>query len=213
QYIFLDCENYLAYKGVIVPSQPQKPNSSLTLNSDLYILNTQDYTWINYFDASNIYGPNNSLSLGAKIGISIAVIVALVVIVITGFFIYKKFHVRNNYLATVLNWLINYNILYKNIKLDETILNSLSKNEISIALRATTIMVNINSEKIEHYTRYMTDSIDSNVNNDNYTENEFNKKEISDYNELYNPINSISKLKNLSITYLDNIPISEKTIY
>ncbi|CAG8478295.1 12244_t:CDS:2 [Cetraspora pellucida] len=86
---------------VIVPSQPQQPNSSSTFNSDLYILNTQDYTWINYFDASNIYSPDNSLSLGAKIGIYIAVVVALVVMMIAGFFIYKKFHVRNNYRNSV----------------------------------------------------------------------------------------------------------------
>ncbi|CAG8684719.1 5806_t:CDS:2, partial [Racocetra fulgida] len=68
--------------------------------TDLYIFNTQDRTWVDYFDASNIYGSNsdnNSLSLGAKIGICIAVVVAFVVIGAAGFFIYKKYPIRNNY--------------------------------------------------------------------------------------------------------------------
>ncbi|CAG8726300.1 43319_t:CDS:2, partial [Gigaspora margarita] len=84
--------------GMVIP-QPISQSSAFKFNNNLYILNTQNYTWINYFDAPNVSESNldnNSLSLGAKIGICIAVVVALVVMGAAEFFIYKKFRVRNN---------------------------------------------------------------------------------------------------------------------
>ncbi|CAG8573566.1 7187_t:CDS:2 [Dentiscutata erythropus] len=55
--------------GAMVPSQPQ-PISSSALNNNLYIFDTQNYTWVDTFDASNIYGSDltnsNSPSLAPR---------------------------------------------------------------------------------------------------------------------------------------------------
>ncbi|CAG8569623.1 7108_t:CDS:2, partial [Dentiscutata heterogama] len=81
--------------GAIVPSQPQPSQSDLALNNNLYIFNTQNYTWVNTFDASNIYGSDeknsNSFSLGAIIGTIIGVVIAVGIVTVVGFFLYKKF--------------------------------------------------------------------------------------------------------------------------
>ncbi|CAG8835607.1 34778_t:CDS:1, partial [Racocetra persica] len=85
----------------VLPSTQQPTGSPLVLNNNMYIFNTQNYTWVNTFDASNINGSNptnsddkkdsnDSILLGAKIGIGIGVLVALILIGVAGFFIYKK---------------------------------------------------------------------------------------------------------------------------
>ncbi|CAG8821326.1 2355_t:CDS:2, partial [Gigaspora margarita] len=65
----------------IVPSQPLPASSKMTLNNNLYIFNTKNYTWVNKFDASNIYGSNStnsdSITLGEKINIGIGVVIAV----------------------------------------------------------------------------------------------------------------------------------------
>ncbi|CAG8831025.1 9031_t:CDS:2, partial [Gigaspora margarita] len=51
----------------IVPhniSQPQQKPYNLVLNNNLYILNTQNYIWVNTFDASNIYETNSYIGIG-----------------------------------------------------------------------------------------------------------------------------------------------------
>ncbi|RIB28673.1 hypothetical protein C2G38_2239351 [Gigaspora rosea] len=90
--------------GQIVTSQPLPSSAQLAFNTNLYILNTKNYTWVNTFDASNIYGSNstslknsNSFSLGAKIGIGIGVVAAIGIIAVVGFFLYKKYNNREDY--------------------------------------------------------------------------------------------------------------------
>ncbi|CAG8601278.1 1976_t:CDS:2 [Diversispora eburnea] len=104
--------------------------------------------------------------------------------------------------------LINHNILYKNVKLDKTALESLPENGVPTALLVTTVMVNVDPEKIEHYTGYTTDPINEyNMNNDldGISDKEMsNEKNIS---RLYDPI---TELRNSGVTYTDNIPISEQ---
>ncbi|CAG8796460.1 16067_t:CDS:2, partial [Cetraspora pellucida] len=96
--------------GVLICDKPQPAKSPLILNNQLYILNTQNYTWVNTFDASNIYGSNSlhgsnvtsnndsggSISLGAIIGIGVGAAVALIIIGVVGFFGYKRIHARDN---------------------------------------------------------------------------------------------------------------------
>ncbi|CAG8596579.1 3669_t:CDS:1, partial [Gigaspora rosea] len=74
--------------------------TSLTLNSNLYIFNAQNYTWVNTFDVSDVNGfvskhpPElvETISLGAKIGIGIGVVAAVgIIAAVVGFFLYKKF--------------------------------------------------------------------------------------------------------------------------
>ncbi|CAG8624261.1 36207_t:CDS:2 [Gigaspora margarita] len=81
--------------GSVVPSQPQPASSNLALNNKLYIFNTQNYTWVNTFDASNIHGSNStnsdSPSLGVKIGTGVGVIVFIGILAVVGLFLYKKF--------------------------------------------------------------------------------------------------------------------------
>ncbi|RIB26684.1 hypothetical protein C2G38_1915837, partial [Gigaspora rosea] len=72
----------------------------------------------------------------------------------------KVLRVRKGKIATALEWLMNHNILYKNIKLDRATLESLPKDEIPTALLATTVIVNIDPIKAEHYTGYTVDPID-----------------------------------------------------
>ncbi|CAG8794063.1 2043_t:CDS:2, partial [Cetraspora pellucida] len=97
----------------------------------------------------------------------------------------KVLHVRKHKVVIALNWLMEHNVLYKNVKLNEIILNSLLENEIPIALKATTVVVNINPEEIQHHTGYMVDLVD---NDDNYVEDKLNnEEEVFNYNELYNP--------------------------
>ncbi|CAG8770486.1 5915_t:CDS:2, partial [Dentiscutata heterogama] len=71
--------------GAVVSSQPQAVSSPLTLNNNLYIFNTQNYTWVNTFDASNIYGNstklNDSISSGKRVGVGITVLAIVVGIV------------------------------------------------------------------------------------------------------------------------------------
>ncbi|CAG8712716.1 17288_t:CDS:2, partial [Dentiscutata erythropus] len=80
--------------GAVVSSQPQSVSSPLTLNNNLYIFNTQNYTWVNTFDASNIYGNstnlNDSISYGERIGVGITVLVIVIIIVVGGGYIYYK---------------------------------------------------------------------------------------------------------------------------
>ncbi|CAG8825461.1 2095_t:CDS:2 [Gigaspora margarita] len=80
--------------GRFVPSQPPPASTQMTLNNNLYIFNTKNYTWVNTFDASNIYGFNStnsdSISLGAKIGIGIGVVAAVGIMSVLGFLLYKK---------------------------------------------------------------------------------------------------------------------------
>ncbi|RHZ78142.1 hypothetical protein Glove_167g16 [Diversispora epigaea] len=120
----------------------------------------------------------------------------------------KVLCVRKNRVAIALEWLINHNVLYKNVKLDKTALESLPENGVSTALLAITVVVNIDPKKIEHYTRYTADLIneyDINNNLDNISDKEMSsKKNIS---RSYDPI---TKLRNSGITYTDNIPISEQ---
>ncbi|RHZ71359.1 hypothetical protein Glove_259g20 [Diversispora epigaea] len=59
----------------------------------------------------------------------------------------KVLCIRKNKVAVALKWLINHNILYKNVKLDKTALESLPENGVPTALLETTIMININPEK------------------------------------------------------------------
>ncbi|CAG8758321.1 40777_t:CDS:2, partial [Gigaspora margarita] len=87
--------------GAVVPSQPQPVSSPLTLNNNLYIFNTQNYTWVNTFDASNMYVSNStqlkdSVPLDVKLGVGITVLVITVsIVIVAGFLIYKKIRARN----------------------------------------------------------------------------------------------------------------------
>ncbi|RIB28687.1 hypothetical protein C2G38_2157289 [Gigaspora rosea] len=91
--------------GSISPSSQLSASAPSILNNNLYIFNTQNYTWGNTFDASNIYGSNSKnlpklvdpISLGAKIGIGIGVVAAVGIIAVVGFFLYKKFHNREGF--------------------------------------------------------------------------------------------------------------------
>ncbi|RIB00660.1 hypothetical protein C2G38_2150778 [Gigaspora rosea] len=89
--------------GSITPSNQLSASASIILNNNLYIFNTQNYTWVNTFDATftGIYGPNSTksgpISLGAKIGIGIGVVAAVGIIAVVGFFLYKKFHNREGF--------------------------------------------------------------------------------------------------------------------
>ncbi|CAG8806469.1 9412_t:CDS:1, partial [Racocetra persica] len=85
--------------------------AKLVLNNNVYLLNTQNFTWVKTFDTSNINGtsslkPDNhrssssddqgdSLSLGAKIGIGVGAVAGFVIIVFAGFFIYNKLRKRD----------------------------------------------------------------------------------------------------------------------
>ncbi|CAG8714469.1 13220_t:CDS:1, partial [Gigaspora rosea] len=69
----------------VVPSQSQSVSSPLTLNNNLYIFNTQNYTWDNPFDVSNMYVSNSTKLKDSSISI----------VVIAGFLIYKKIRARN----------------------------------------------------------------------------------------------------------------------
>ncbi|CAG8671905.1 1374_t:CDS:2, partial [Gigaspora margarita] len=60
--------------GVVVPSQSQPVSSQLALNNNLYILDTQNYTWVNTFDASNIFGSNSTNTLKLELIIKIAIV-------------------------------------------------------------------------------------------------------------------------------------------
>ncbi|RHZ70488.1 hypothetical protein Glove_271g119 [Diversispora epigaea] len=116
--------------------------------------------------------------------------------------------VRKNKVAVALEWLINHNVLYKNVKLDETALESLLENGVPTALLATTVVVNIDSEKIEHYTGYTMDPIDEyDMNNDL---DDISDKEISSEKNISRLYDPITELRNSGVTYTDNIPISEQ---
>ncbi|CAG8458328.1 8695_t:CDS:2 [Diversispora eburnea] len=83
-------------------------------------------------------------------------------------------------------------------QLKKTTLESLLENEVPMALLATTIMVNIDPRKLEHYTGYMIDPIDEEVGN---------KYGIP---KLHGSIDGSTELRNLDMTYTDNDPISEQ---
>ncbi|RHZ85447.1 hypothetical protein Glove_65g123 [Diversispora epigaea] len=123
----------------------------------------------------------------------------------------KVLCVRRNKIASALEWLIVHNILYKNVRFDKTTLESLPENEVPVALLATTVLININSKKVEHYTGYVTDPIDEdNINNnssDIYDE-ELNNNE--DTTKLYNSIGGLTELRSSGITYVNNTLVSEQ---
>ncbi|CAG8695634.1 20700_t:CDS:2, partial [Cetraspora pellucida] len=94
------------HSAVLSAIVPSPLRSGMALNNNVYLFNTQNYTWIKTFDALNINGTNSkpdnkgsdSLSLGAKIGIvGIGVgVVAAIVIYFAWFFIYNKVSRRDN---------------------------------------------------------------------------------------------------------------------
>ncbi|RHZ77788.1 hypothetical protein Glove_173g84 [Diversispora epigaea] len=123
----------------------------------------------------------------------------------------KVLCVRKNKIVTALEWLMDHNVLYKNIKLDKTALDSLPMNGVPTALLVTTVIVNVKPEKVEHYTRYVTDPIDENeMNNnlDNVDEEELSDKEST--SELCDSTNNSAELRNSGMTYADGVPISEQ---
>ncbi|CAG8575449.1 27712_t:CDS:2, partial [Racocetra persica] len=102
--------SHTAVLSAIVPSQPPPPGAPFTLNTNIYLFNTQNYTWVNTFDISIINGTSppkpdnnkssnsdNSLSLGAKIGIGVGAVAGLVIIGFAGFFIYNKLCKRDSH--------------------------------------------------------------------------------------------------------------------
>ncbi|RHZ46002.1 hypothetical protein Glove_639g5 [Diversispora epigaea] len=116
-------------------------------------------------------------------------------------------HLKNK-IATALEWLMNHNILYKNINIDRAALDSLPENGVSTALLTTTVMVNINPKKIEHYTGYTTQSIDEyNINDDL---DNVSDEEISNERNMSGLHDSITELRNSGVTYTDSISVSEQ---
>ncbi|RHZ83484.1 hypothetical protein Glove_92g91 [Diversispora epigaea] len=120
----------------------------------------------------------------------------------------KVLCIRKNKVAVTLEWLINHNILYKNVKLDKTALESLPESGVPTALLATTVMVNINSKKIEHYTGYTTDPINEYNMNDDL--NDISDEKMSSEKNIFGLYDSITELRNSGVIYTDNIPISEQ---
>ncbi|RHZ80152.1 hypothetical protein Glove_139g223 [Diversispora epigaea] len=84
----------------------------------------------------------------------------------------------------------------KKVLFNKTTLESLPENEVPVALLVTTVLININSKKVEHYTGYVTDPIDEdNINNDSsdiYDEELNNNKDTT---KLYNSIGGLTELR------------------
>ncbi|RHZ85965.1 hypothetical protein Glove_58g86 [Diversispora epigaea] len=96
----------------------------------------------------------------------------------------------------------------KNINIDRAALDSLPENGVPTALLATTVMVNINPKKIEHYTGYTTQPIDEyNINDDL---DNVSDKEISNERNMSGLHDSITELRNSGVTYTDSISVSEQ---
>ncbi|RHZ84008.1 hypothetical protein Glove_86g43 [Diversispora epigaea] len=122
----------------------------------------------------------------------------------------KVLRVRKDRVATALNWLMNHNILYKDIKLDRTILESLPENGIPTALLATTVMVNINPEEVEHYTGYVTDPVNKDDINDDLSDvDDGELDEEGNISELNNSVDGLIELRNSGMTYANNVFISK----
>ncbi|CAG8781651.1 17827_t:CDS:1, partial [Cetraspora pellucida] len=92
--------------------------------------------------------------------------------------------------------------------LNSTTLESLLEKEVPDVLLVTTVVVDVNLQKVEHYTGYIIDPIDDNLN-DNLSNKDVNKlnKEENTF-KLYN-IDDLAELRNSGITYADDIPTSE----
>ncbi|RHZ84359.1 hypothetical protein Glove_83g15 [Diversispora epigaea] len=117
----------------------------------------------------------------------------------------KVLCVRKNKIITALEWLMDHNVLYKNVKLDKTALDSLPVNGVPTALLATTVMVNVKPEEIEHYTEYVTDPIDGDeISNDMNDVNEEGASGLCDSTD------DSAELRNSGMTYTDGVPISEQ---
>jgi hypothetical protein len=125
----------------------------------------------------------------------------------------KVLRVRKNKIAIALNWLINHNILYKDITLDKMRLASLPEDEVPTALMVMTVMVDIDPSEIEHYTGYTTDPIDNKNANDDLdnteSEDESDDEKVSDHFGTHNATN-ISELRHSGIIDTDTISVSEK---
>ncbi|RHZ77259.1 hypothetical protein Glove_183g87 [Diversispora epigaea] len=84
----------------------------------------------------------------------------------------------------------------KKVLFNKTTLESLPENEVPVALLVTTVLININSKKVEHYTGYVTDPIDEdNINDDSsdiYDEELNNNKDTT---KLYNSIGGLTELR------------------
>ncbi|RHZ51435.1 hypothetical protein Glove_478g94 [Diversispora epigaea] len=123
----------------------------------------------------------------------------------------KMLCVRKNKIVTALEWLMDHNVLYKNVKLDKTALDSLLVNGVPTALLATTVMVNVKPEEIEHYTGYVTDSIDENEMGNDI--DDVDEEELSDEegtSGLCDSTDNSAELRNSGMTYTDGVPISEQ---
>ncbi|RIB17883.1 hypothetical protein C2G38_1968003, partial [Gigaspora rosea] len=93
----------------------------------------------------------------------------------------KVLRIRKNKVAEALKWLIEYNILYKGVEIEEMRLNSLPEDGILMALMATTVVVDVDPKDIEHYTGY------------------------------YEFTNGNSELRSSGMAYTDNISFTEKS--
>lgn len=122
----------------------------------------------------------------------------------------KVLSVRKNKIIAALEWLVNHNILYKKIKLDRTMLESLPENDVPLALLAMTVMININPRNVENYTGYIIDPIeednDNNLNNMNNEEQEYEKTMF----ESFDIDNNLPELRSLGMTYINNDHVSEQ---
>ncbi|CAG8514677.1 23532_t:CDS:1 [Cetraspora pellucida] len=123
----------------------------------------------------------------------------------------KVLGVRRNKIATALEWLVNYNNLYRKININKTILETLPENGILSALLTMIVIVDINPEIVKHYTGYMVDPInEDNMSNSIDHKNDIEQKYEKTIFETHNSINDLTELRNLSMIYDNNIFILEQ---
>jgi hypothetical protein len=118
----------------------------------------------------------------------------------------KVFQVRKSKVATALRWLIEHNVLFKDIVIDEETLNNLPEGDIPQAIRATITVVDIDPRGVEHYTGYVQDPAEKN-NDDNETGDDSDDGEESIEDDV---AKGMRELRSSGILHIDNVPVSEK---
>src|SRR6185369_7316167 len=128
----------------------------------------------------------------------------------------KVLRIRKRNVAAALSWLMEHNVIYKNITLDEAILDSLPEDAVPDALRVTIVMVDIDPKQIEHYTGYLTNPPNSDDTShledqsgdesDSSDEGEFGSgKGKFSFVAQFDPICGTSELRSSGLVYTDSV--------
>ncbi|RHZ89016.1 hypothetical protein Glove_19g332 [Diversispora epigaea] len=121
----------------------------------------------------------------------------------------KILQVRKSKITAALKWLFEHNVLFKNnFNFDKNSLDLLLEGKIPESLIWTTTTLNLDSQNIEHFTRYTQNSTDNFESNNNSSDKDNKFSESTDNNT----IGSSCELKPSGIVHTNDTPISKKEL-